>query len=38
MEAMARHLIDDVTVGWDELGTDLLDGAPPALVTTPAMA
>ncbi|CAB72375.1 MULTISPECIES: hypothetical protein [Streptomyces] len=34
VEAMARHLIDDVTVGWDELGTDLLDGAPPALVTT----
>ncbi|MGW2685748.1 hypothetical protein ACWC6I_21660 [Streptomyces sp. NPDC001414] len=31
-EAMSRHLIDDVAVGWDELGTDLLDGAPPALV------
>lgn len=29
---MCRHLIDDVAVGWDELGTDLLDGAPPALV------
>ncbi|MFF8779518.1 hypothetical protein ACF07W_19825 [Streptomyces sp. NPDC015140] len=29
---MSRHLIDDVTVGWDELGTDLLDDAPPALV------
>ncbi|MEV5449473.1 hypothetical protein [Streptomyces sp. NPDC052535] len=31
--AMWRHLIDDVAVGWDELGTDLLDGAPPALVS-----
>ncbi|MFI5852545.1 hypothetical protein [Streptomyces parvulus] len=29
---MSRHLINDVTVGWDELGTDLLDNAPPALV------
>ncbi|MFE9976508.1 hypothetical protein ACFYRD_38875 [Streptomyces hirsutus] len=29
---MSRHLIDDVAVGWDELGTDLLDDAPPALV------
>ncbi|MFK0156526.1 hypothetical protein ACIQVK_31195 [Streptomyces sp. NPDC090493] len=29
---MTRHLIDDVAVGWDELGTDLLDDAPPALV------
>lgn len=33
IEAMCRHLIDDVAVGWDELGTDLLDDAPPALVT-----
>ncbi|WP_433453717.1 hypothetical protein ACQPXS_36225 [Streptomyces sp. CA-142005] len=32
IEAMCRHLIDDVAVGWDELGTDLLDDAPPALV------
>lgn len=32
VEAMTRHLIDDVAVGWDELGTDLLDDAPPALV------
>ncbi|MEU5898678.1 hypothetical protein [Streptomyces venezuelae] len=31
LEAMARHLIDDVEHGWDELGTDLLDGAPKAL-------
>lgn len=31
LEAMARHLIDDVDHGWDELGTDLLDGAPEAL-------
>lgn len=30
---MSRHLIDDVAIGWDELGTDLLDGAPPALIT-----
>lgn len=30
---MSRHLIDDIAVGWDELGTDLLDAAPPALVT-----
>lgn len=33
IEAMSRHLIDDVAVGWDELSTDLLDDAPPALVT-----
>lgn len=32
VEAMSRHLIDDVAVGWDELGTDLLDEAPHALV------
>ncbi|MFE4017983.1 hypothetical protein ACFXPZ_11300 [Streptomyces sp. NPDC059101] len=32
LEVMARHLVDDVAIGWDELGTDLLDGAPPALV------
>ncbi|MEU1893886.1 hypothetical protein [Streptomyces pristinaespiralis] len=25
---MTRHLVDGVAVGWDELGTDLLDGAP----------
>ena len=31
LEAMARYLIDDVEHGWDELGTDLLDGAPAAL-------
>lgn len=34
LEAMARHLIDDVEHGWDELGTDLLDGAPAALRRT----
>ncbi|MFF4361530.1 hypothetical protein [Streptomyces sp. NPDC001604] len=28
---MARHLIDEVHHGWDELGTDLLDGAPTGL-------
>lgn len=33
VEAMRRHLIDDVAVGWDELGTDLRDDAPAALVT-----
>ncbi|MER6082961.1 hypothetical protein [Streptomyces sp. NPDC001833] len=33
VDAMARHLIDSVTLGWDTLGTDLLDGAPPSLVT-----
>ncbi|MGQ4417050.1 hypothetical protein ACN6LA_003090 [Streptomyces sp. SAS_269] len=32
VEAMSRHLIDDVAVGWDELGTDLLDRAPLSLV------
>ncbi|MFF8022171.1 hypothetical protein ACFZDJ_13805 [Streptomyces sp. NPDC007896] len=31
LEAMARHLIDEVRHGWEELGTDLLDGAPAAL-------
>ncbi|MFI1890232.1 hypothetical protein [Streptomyces jumonjinensis] len=25
---MTRHLVDDVPVGWSNLGTDLLDGAP----------
>ncbi|MGV9790850.1 hypothetical protein ACWEIK_22325 [Streptomyces sp. NPDC004673] len=30
---MSRHLIDDVAVGWDELGTDLLDKAPREVVT-----
>ncbi|MEV5843646.1 hypothetical protein AB0M32_16960 [Streptomyces sp. NPDC051985] len=33
VDAMARHLIDSVSLGWDTLGTDLLDGAPPSLVT-----
>ncbi|WP_107095009.1 hypothetical protein [Streptomyces chattanoogensis] len=32
LEAMSRHLVDDVAIAWEELGTDLLDGAPPALV------
>ncbi|MFE3645899.1 hypothetical protein ACFXOM_33830 [Streptomyces sp. NPDC059169] len=32
VEAMARHLVDGVAVGWDELGTDLLDGTPPQIV------
>ncbi|MCP3821397.1 hypothetical protein NLX86_25865 [Streptomyces sp. A3M-1-3] len=27
VEAMARHLVDGVAVGWDELGTDLLDAS-----------
>ncbi|MFH9674936.1 hypothetical protein ACH4L5_22085 [Streptomyces sp. NPDC017405] len=29
---MTRHVVDDVAVGWEELGTDLLDGAPPYIV------
>ncbi|MEV6807767.1 hypothetical protein [Streptomyces sp. NPDC051132] len=29
---MTRHLVDEVSVGWEELGTDLLDGAPPYVV------
>ncbi|MGW0137543.1 hypothetical protein [Streptomyces calvus] len=29
---MARHLVDNVAVGWSELGTDLLGGAPPEIV------
>ncbi|WP_251021178.1 hypothetical protein [Streptomyces sp. ISL-98] len=33
IEVMARHLVDGVAVGWDELGSDLLDGAPPEIVT-----
>ncbi|MFF3979743.1 hypothetical protein [Streptomyces sp. NPDC001828] len=32
IEAMSCHLIDDVSVGWSELGTDLLDRAPRPLV------
>ncbi|MFF4031670.1 hypothetical protein ACFYZ2_18285 [Streptomyces sviceus] len=28
---MARHLIDEVHHGWEELGTDLRDGAPAGL-------
>ncbi|MEU8522395.1 hypothetical protein [Streptomyces sp. NPDC048577] len=31
VEAMSRHLVDGV-FAWDTIGTDLLDGAPPALV------
>ncbi|MCD9193396.1 hypothetical protein [Streptomyces albireticuli] len=31
LETMAQHLIDNVAVGWSELGTDLLDGAPEPL-------
>ncbi|MEW1616021.1 MULTISPECIES: hypothetical protein [unclassified Streptomyces] len=30
---MARHLVDGTTIGWNELGTDLLDGAPSELIT-----
>ncbi|MFJ4572071.1 hypothetical protein ACIP4W_11665 [Streptomyces sp. NPDC088846] len=32
LDAMTQHLVDDVAVGWEELGTDLLDGAPPETV------
>ncbi len=32
LEAMTRHLVDDVAIGWEELGSDLLDGAPPRIV------
>ncbi|PKV84307.1 hypothetical protein [Streptomyces sp. TLI_146] len=32
VEAMSAHLIDQVTIAWDELGTDLLDGAPTPLL------
>ncbi|MFD4476436.1 hypothetical protein ACFWPU_10030 [Streptomyces sp. NPDC058471] len=32
VEAMSVHLIDEVTIAWDELGTDLLDGAPTSLL------
>ncbi|MEU5162309.1 hypothetical protein AB0G74_22260 [Streptomyces sp. NPDC020875] len=30
---MTRHLVDDVAVGWDELGSDLLNGAPVQTLT-----
>ncbi|CAL9364844.1 hypothetical protein SUDANB105_00742 [Streptomyces sp. enrichment culture] len=30
---MTRHLVDGVAVAWDELGTDLLEGAPPEIIT-----
>ncbi|WP_330260290.1 hypothetical protein OG586_32880 [Streptomyces murinus] len=33
VDALARHIIDSVTLGWYTLGTDFLDGAPPSLVT-----
>ncbi|MFB7270772.1 hypothetical protein [Streptomyces sp. NPDC056244] len=33
LDAMSWHLIDTVAIAWDELGTDLLDGAPEALLT-----
>ncbi|MEU9246581.1 hypothetical protein [Streptomyces sp. NPDC048385] len=33
LEAMSRHLVDDASVGWEELGTDLLNGAPYAIVS-----
>ncbi|MFF9785091.1 hypothetical protein [Streptomyces nigrescens] len=32
VEAMTHHLVDDVAIGWEEIGTDLLYGAPPAVV------
>lgn len=32
VEAMSVHLIDQVAIAWEELGTDLLDGAPEPLV------
>ncbi|MFE0055304.1 hypothetical protein [Streptomyces sp. NPDC059003] len=32
VEAMSVHLIDQVAIAWDELGTDLLDGAPKSLI------
>ncbi|MFI7102757.1 hypothetical protein ACIBK8_25755 [Streptomyces sp. NPDC050161] len=32
VEVMTQHLVDDVAVGWDELGTDLLSGTPPEIV------
>lgn len=32
LEAMTRHLVDDVAIGWEELGSDLLHGAPPEIV------
>ncbi|WP_309248779.1 hypothetical protein [Streptomyces sp. MNP-20] len=32
VEAMRVHLIDQVSIAWDELGTDLLDGAPKSLI------
>ncbi|MFJ9979333.1 hypothetical protein [Streptomyces cyaneofuscatus] len=32
LAAMTRHLVDDVAIGWEELGSDLLDGAPPEIV------
>ncbi|WP_349362110.1 hypothetical protein [Streptomyces sp. H27-C3] len=32
LEAMSCHLVDNVAIGWDQLGTDLLDDAPPALI------
>ncbi|WP_405734888.1 hypothetical protein OG607_41340 [Streptomyces sp. NBC_01537] len=31
LDAMTRHLVDDVPVGWSTLGTDLLDSAPEPL-------
>ncbi|MEU4347040.1 hypothetical protein [Streptomyces sp. NPDC023838] len=33
VEAISVHLVDEVDVAWDELGTDLLDGAPKSLAT-----
>ncbi|MEU2131773.1 hypothetical protein [Streptomyces sp. NPDC018352] len=32
LDAMTRHLVDDVAIAWEELGTDLLDGAPPETI------
>ncbi|MGW3056501.1 hypothetical protein ACWC98_11250 [Streptomyces goshikiensis] len=32
LDSMTRHLIDDVSICWKELGTDLLDDAPKDLV------
>ncbi|WP_329283902.1 hypothetical protein [Streptomyces sp. NBC_00691] len=32
LEALSRYLVDDVVFAWEEIGTDLLDGAPPGLL------
>ncbi|MEV0188463.1 hypothetical protein AB0I39_08015 [Kitasatospora purpeofusca] len=38
VDALARHLVDDVPVGWSALGAELLDGAPGEVRSAPGVS